>query len=145
MLASSRRFACPCCGFPSLSSLGAITCSICWWESDGLDLPDDEVRDNPNAGFSLSQARQNFQSHGHMYEAGKAGIYLSAGSEGRKRLLDYVAAIQSGQSRLDQETLDRFIAEEREYWPWRQQEPDLEQEETMLRALLALAAISVDS
>lgn len=137
MPTSPQRFACPCCGFPSLLSLCGTTCSICWWETDGLDLHDDEVRGSPNAGYSLSQARANFEDHGHMYDEGKAGNYLTKGSEGRKRLLDYVAAVRCGKAHLDQSTLDRLIAEEREHWPWRHQKPDLQQEETMLRDLLA--------
>ncbi|MBO9401432.1 hypothetical protein J7412_11450 [Shimia sp. R9_3] len=137
MAEQTHRYPCPCCGFPSLPTLIAATCSICWWEADGQDLPDDEVRGSPNSGYSLRQAQANFQKQGHMYDAGKATKYLTEGSEGRDRLLAYVNAIQHGQTNLDQAKLDRLIAEEREYWPWRKQVPDLEEQETMLRALLA--------
>lgn len=71
-----------------------------------------------------------------MYDEGKTGLYLTKSSDGRKRLLDYVTAVRSGKEQLDQSTLDRLIAEEREYWPWRHQKPDLAHEESMLRALL---------
>ena len=41
---------------------------ICWRESGGLDLPEDQVRGSPNRGYSLSQARANFEDHEHLYD-----------------------------------------------------------------------------
>ena len=137
MTEQTHRYPCPCCGFPSLSGLIAATCSICWWEADGLDLFDDEVRGSPNVGYSLRQAQQNFQQHGHMYDAGEATKYLAEGSEGRDRLMAYVSSVQRGKTNLDQATLDRLITEECAYWPWQGQALDLQDEETMLRILLA--------
>ena len=47
-------------------------CGVCWWEDDGQDDPQaDEVRGGPNGKHSLSAARANFFSHGHMYDRGK--------------------------------------------------------------------------
>jgi hypothetical protein len=44
-------------------------CRICWWEDDGQDDPHADVfRGGPNHGYTLAQARENFQQFGVMYE-----------------------------------------------------------------------------
>src|SRR5215813_4159039 len=43
------RYACPCCGYPTLGALGEFEiCSLCCWEDDGQDDADaDLVRGPP--------------------------------------------------------------------------------------------------
>jgi predicted RNA-binding Zn-ribbon protein involved in translation (DUF1610 family) len=62
---SEVRYACPCCGYPTLGSLGEFEiCSLCWWEDDGQDDADaDLVRGGPNQSFSLVEARENFERY----------------------------------------------------------------------------------
>jgi len=57
------RYACPCCGYPTLGSLGEFEiCSLCGWEDEGQDDADaDLVRGAPNQSFSLVEARENFE------------------------------------------------------------------------------------
>jgi hypothetical protein len=59
------RYACPCCGYPTLGSLGEFeVCSLCCWEDDGQDDEDaDIVRGGPNHSFSLVEARENFERY----------------------------------------------------------------------------------
>jgi hypothetical protein len=55
-----NRVSCPCCGYPTLGERGSYQiCKICWWEDDGDDDLD-EIRNGPNIGYSLSEARINF-------------------------------------------------------------------------------------
>lgn len=64
-----QRFACPCCGYPTLDSRGLYDiCRICWWEDDGQDDPRaDEVWGGPNHQYSLTMARENFARYLVMY------------------------------------------------------------------------------
>jgi hypothetical protein len=66
----AKRFRCPCCGYPTLDRLGAYeVCELCWWEEDGQNDPHaEEVWGGPNHGYSLAQARRNFQQFLVMYE-----------------------------------------------------------------------------
>jgi len=59
------RYACPCCGYPTLRSLGEFEiCSLCCWEDDGQDDADaDLVRGGPNHSFSLVEGRENFEHY----------------------------------------------------------------------------------
>src|SRR5215510_8344344 len=59
------RYACPCCGYPTLGSLGEFeVCYLCDWEDDGQDDADaDLVRGGPNHSFSLVEARENFERY----------------------------------------------------------------------------------
>ena len=63
------RFACPCCGRPSLAVPAEYDiCPICFWEDDGQDDPHAaEVWGGPNRDYSLAEARENFRGHGTMY------------------------------------------------------------------------------
>jgi hypothetical protein len=65
-----RRFACPCCGYPTLGERSMYEiCYLCWWEDDGQDDPDaDTVAGGPNARYSLTRARENFARYLVMYE-----------------------------------------------------------------------------
>jgi hypothetical protein len=59
-------YACPCCGYLTLSERGGFEiCDVCFWEDDGQDDPDaDVVRGGPNRGLSLTEARRNFAEIG---------------------------------------------------------------------------------
>lgn len=63
------RYACHCCGYPTLGSLGEFEiCSLCCWEDDGQDDADaDLVRGGPNHSFSLVEARENFERYRVIY------------------------------------------------------------------------------
>jgi len=62
-------FSCPCCGYPTLAGRGTDEiCELCWWEDDGQDDDQaDEVWGGPNGGYSLNDARENFQLFGIKY------------------------------------------------------------------------------
>jgi hypothetical protein len=55
-------YACPCCGYFTLSERGAdVICQVCYWHDDGQDDHDAETaRGGPNHELSLTQARANF-------------------------------------------------------------------------------------
>lgn len=63
------RYACPCCGFLTLTERGGYEiCGICDWEDDGQDDPRaDEVWGGPNGDYSLAEARSNFKACLTMY------------------------------------------------------------------------------
>jgi len=62
-----KRFACPCCGYPTLCERGAYEiCKLCFWEDDGQDDAD-EVLPGPNHGYSLAESRRNFERYLVMY------------------------------------------------------------------------------
>jgi hypothetical protein len=66
------RFACPCCGYPTLEEqAGYEICLLCWWEDDGQsDADAAKVRGGPNGNLSLAEARRNFVDHLTMYARG---------------------------------------------------------------------------
>ncbi|MBO0695844.1 MAG: hypothetical protein J2P56_07045, partial [Verrucomicrobia bacterium] len=104
-------FRCPCCGFRTLSERSSWEiCAVCWWEDDGQDDPNaDEVWGGPNDKYSLSAARANFLSHGHMYDQGKGIRVVERPSPERSSLLEYVRSVLSGQEDLDDGTLQEMI------------------------------------
>ncbi|MFI6824377.1 CPCC family cysteine-rich protein [Micromonospora sp. NPDC050187] len=55
-------YACPCCGYLTLSERGGYEiCDVCFWEDDGQDDHDAaHVRGGPNRNLSLLDARRNF-------------------------------------------------------------------------------------
>lgn len=63
---AGQSFACPCCGYKTLSERGGYEiCKVCFWEDDGQDDTDaDTVRYGPNGSLSLTQARANFHEFG---------------------------------------------------------------------------------
>jgi len=63
------RLSCPCCGFPMLGASAAYEiCRLCSWEDDGQDTPNaDEACGGPNNGYSLVEARDNFDRNLSMY------------------------------------------------------------------------------
>lgn len=60
------RFACPCCGFLTLSEPPPGTyaiCKVCFWEDDGVQFADPDYEGGANT-VSLNQARKTFALHG---------------------------------------------------------------------------------
>jgi Cysteine-rich CPCC len=66
MDALHTRFRCPCCGYKTLETAGALgLCPVCWWEDDGQEDEDAaEVRLTVNGMLSLNEARQHFADCG---------------------------------------------------------------------------------
>ena len=60
------QFRCPCCGYRTLKTAGAMAlCPVCWWEDDGQEDGDaDDVRLTANGTLSLSQARAYYAECG---------------------------------------------------------------------------------
>lgn len=60
--ALQTRFRCPCCGYKTLETAGALgLCPVCWWEDDGQEDEDaSEVRLTVNGLQSLNEAREHF-------------------------------------------------------------------------------------
>lgn len=61
-----RRYACPCCGYLTLSEAPTGTfdiCEVCFWEDAGVQFHDLDDAGGANA-VSLNQARQNFRECG---------------------------------------------------------------------------------
>ena len=58
----TARYRCPCCGYKTLATPGAMQlCPVCWWEDDGQENEDaSEVRLTVNGQLSLKEARANF-------------------------------------------------------------------------------------
>ncbi|MEU4763995.1 CPCC family cysteine-rich protein [Actinosynnema sp. NPDC023794] len=53
--------ACPCCGYATLGERhGWEICDICFWEDDGQDDHNADLRSPPNDGLTLIEARENF-------------------------------------------------------------------------------------
>jgi len=67
---SNTRYACPCCGYPTLFERGGYEiCELCNWEDDGQDDPhENEIWGGPNGSYSLASARLNFQRYYIMYD-----------------------------------------------------------------------------
>jgi hypothetical protein len=67
------RFACPCCGYPTLPELASYEiCELCNWEDDGQgDEAADEMWGGANSDYSLTEARINFRKHRVMYAPGR--------------------------------------------------------------------------
>ena len=61
-IAVEERFRCPCCGFKTLETAGAMAlCPVCWWEDDGQEDGDaSDVRLTVNGQLSLSEAREHY-------------------------------------------------------------------------------------
>src|SRR5438477_7521638 len=76
------RYACPCCGYPTLSERGGYDiCKLCDWEDDGQDDPHaEEVWGGPNGRYSLAQARANFRRYLIMYDPTKPSTRIGGAS-----------------------------------------------------------------
>jgi hypothetical protein len=60
---TTTRYACPCCGFLTLSQEPPGTylfCEVCAWEDDGVQFRDPTYRGGANK-VSLNEARENFR------------------------------------------------------------------------------------
>ena len=60
------KFACPCCGYKTLSEEPPGTfdiCRVCFWEDDAAQYYDPYLKNGPN-GVSLRQAQKNFMKFG---------------------------------------------------------------------------------
>jgi hypothetical protein len=64
--AVDTRYRCPCCGYKTLETAGAMAlCPICWWEDDGQEDEDaGEIRLTVNGHLSLNEAREHFSRCG---------------------------------------------------------------------------------
>jgi hypothetical protein len=59
-------FACPCCGYPTLSEKPPGTfavCPVCFWEDDDAQFRDPAFAGGANS-VSLNDARRNFAAYG---------------------------------------------------------------------------------
>jgi hypothetical protein len=73
----------------------------------------DAVWGGPNGTYSLSAARANFFSHGHMYDQGKGIHVVERPSPERSSLLQYVRSVLNGQVVLDDGKLQEMINADR--------------------------------
>jgi hypothetical protein len=62
---NTTRYACPCCGYLTLSEPpGSFdVCLVCFWEDDNVQLENPDYEGGANMR-SLNQARANFQKIG---------------------------------------------------------------------------------
>lgn len=61
-----RRYACPCCGYLTLTEPASGSydiCSVCFWEDDGVQLRDPDYAGGANR-VSLNEGRESFRRHG---------------------------------------------------------------------------------
>ncbi len=66
MMPTEPKFACPCCGYLTLTEQPPGTyhiCEVCFWEDDGVQFRDPGYEGGANK-VSLNQARENFRTHG---------------------------------------------------------------------------------
>ena len=64
------KFPCACCGYPTLDGIPYEVCVLCGWEHNGQDDPHaDEVWEGANHGYSLAEARRNFEHHLSMFSS----------------------------------------------------------------------------
>lgn len=80
-----KAHCCPCCGYPTLEERGGYEiCVICNWEDEDQDGESaDEIWGGANGSISLTEARYNFNSSLHSYEA----------QTGKKKILDPKAVL----------------------------------------------------
>lgn len=80
-------YACPCCGYFTLSERGADEiCQVCYWHDDGQDDHDAETeRGGPNGELSLTHARENFAAIGACSERFLSLVRPPRSGERRRR------------------------------------------------------------
>ena len=101
-----RAFTCPCCGYPTLAERDSYDiCELCHWEDDGQDdvefapragyYKPDDIAGGPNADYSLTEARLNFQQYGHMYRPSDTHAFARANenTDARRALQDVFEAL----------------------------------------------------
>lgn len=82
MSETNELFACPCCGYLTLSQRGMYEiCEVCFWEDDGVEQPDDYSM--PNHLF-LAQGQENFLKLGACDEHAVSLVKKEARSEYKK-------------------------------------------------------------
>jgi hypothetical protein len=67
---NNRKYACPCCGYLTLSDEAGNTfqlCLVCYWEDDGVQFKDPTYEGSANR-VSLIQAKEDFKSFGSIEE-----------------------------------------------------------------------------
>lgn len=63
---TAKKYACPCCGYFTLSEQPPGTfeiCPVCYWEDDNVQYDDPNYSGGANK-VSLSKARENFSNLG---------------------------------------------------------------------------------
>lgn len=61
-------FTCPCCGYPTLTQPEFYhQCFLCSWIDDGTDDLQAHEISSSNCNYTLKEARENFEKHGHMF------------------------------------------------------------------------------
>jgi hypothetical protein len=102
----SRRFPCPCCGFPTIDDLARYDiCEICSWEDDGQsDLDADAITGGPIGDYSLTEARRNFLSSGVMFRPGHRPLLGGADTEHETALKSRLTLAFSALRRISEGT-----------------------------------------
>lgn len=110
----SKRFICPCCGYPTLNEKASYEiCILCNWEDDGQnDSNKDVVRGGPNADYSLTEARENFKKYLVMYSPGKdmraSGGDTEEERELKKQLINVYECISKEKNTMELDKLYAF-------------------------------------
>ncbi len=105
-------YTCPCCGLPSLEEPPGCfdVCMVCFWEDDGqTDANADRPNNGVNGEYSLSRARENFRSHGHMYDQGRGIPIVESPSRARQALVTYALDVARGERELSPTVLHKLI------------------------------------
>jgi hypothetical protein len=81
---------CPCCGYPTLSQRNMYDiCELCGWEDDGQDDENaDKVFGGPNASYSLTQARANFEQRLIMFDPDSRRSNTPVEQEAKRAIVD---------------------------------------------------------
>ena len=70
---------CPCCDYLSLAERGNdLICPICFWEDNGQDVGELDLRSGPNHGITLREGRHNFKAFGSCDLAMKKHVVAEA-------------------------------------------------------------------
>ena len=119
------RRPCPCCGYPNLGTSGPYgeelrQCIVCGWTDDfdgeadadavrpgpGSDDRDDpECRDRPNRGYSLAEARRNFEAGGVMFRNDDVhGAPFRRAEDLRRHLMERLDAMMADASSVQDDS-----------------------------------------
>lgn len=83
----SALFACPCCGYPTLSERPPGTfaiCPVCFWEDDDAQFRDPSFAGGANR-VSLNDARRNFAEYGASHEGLRSKVRAPTDEEVARR------------------------------------------------------------
>lgn len=99
---------CPCCFLRTISELSSYEiCPICGWEDDGQNDSNEElVLGGPNKGYSLEEARKNFELLKTMYRLDDSSYpnnekFISIKDD----LIDVLLKLKDGMNSLENETV----------------------------------------